>query len=332
MRGTPSAPDLERKLLAILRVLAESGEPIGARAIASKLDEEGIELSERTVRYHLRMMDERGLTRNLGEPGRVITGRGREEIENAGVSDKLGFVISKIDSLAYRSTFDMDTKKGEIILNISYLPEDRFEEALEIMRDVFRAGYCMSELVIARRAGESIGDVPVPEGMVGFGTVCTVTINRVLLKKGIPVESKYAGLLEIYRDKPLRFTHLVAYAGTTADPTELFIGGNMTSVKEASLVGRGRILASFREVPAAADEDLREALEQYKRNGLGGILAVGRPSQRLLSVPVSIDRMGLAVVAGLTPVAALAESGIVVQNKAMSALVEFSELVPVYEI
>ena len=332
MRSTHPAPDMERKLLAILRVVAESDGPIGARAIANRLGEEGIELSERTVRYHLRLMDERGLTRNLGEPGRVITDRGRQEIENAGVSDKLGFVISKIDSLAYRSTFDMEEKKGEIILNVSYIPKDRFDEALDIMRDVFRAGYCMSELVIARRAGQSIGGVPVPEGIVGFGTVCTVTINGVLLKRGIPVESKYAGLLEIYRDKPLRFTHLVAYAGTTADPTELFIGGKMTSVKEASLVGRGRILASFREVPAAAEDDLREALDQYERNGLGGILAVGKPSQPLLSVPVAMDRIGLAVVAGLTPVAALAESGIPVQNKAMSALVQLSELVPVYDL
>ncbi len=332
MRTTRSGPDIERKLLAILRVVAESDGPIGARAIANQLGEEGIELSERTVRYHLRLMDERGLTRNLGEPGRVITDRGREEIENAGVSDKLGFVISKIDSLAYRSTFDMEKKRGEIILNVSYIPKERFDEALDIMRDVFRAGYCMSELVIARRAGQKIGGIPVPGGMVGFGTVCTVTINGVLLKRGIPVESRYAGLLEIYRDKPLRFTHLVAYAGTTADPTELFIGGKMTSVKEASLVGRGRILASFREVPAAAEDDLRQALDQYERNGLGGILAVGKPSQPLLSVPVAMDRIGLAVVAGLTPVAALAEGGIPVQNKAMSALVELSELVPVYDL
>lgn len=332
MRGTRSSPDIERKLLAILRVVAESDGAIGARAIAQKLEEDGIELSERTVRYHLRLMDERGLTRNLGEPGRVITDRGREELENAGVSDKLGFVISRIDSLAYRSTFDMGTKRGTIILNISYIPEDRFAEAVETMRDVFRAGYCMSELVIARRAGERIGEVPVPENMVGFGTVCTVTVNSVLLKRGIPVDSKYAGLLEIYRDKSFRFTHLVSYAGTTADPTELFIAGNMTSVRDASLLGRGRILASFREVPAVAEADLREALAQYEQQGLGGILSVGKPSQPLLGVPVSMDRMGLAVVAGLTPIAALGEAGIPVQNKAMSALVEFSDLIPVYEL
>jgi repressor of nif and glnA expression len=332
MREARTPPDMERKLLAILRVLAESDGPVGARAIAGKLAQEGIELSERTVRYHLRLMDERGLTRNLGEPGRVITERGREEIESGGVSDKIGFIISKIDTLAYQSTFNMDTNAGEIILNISYLPESQFRQALDIMADIFRAGYCMSELVHLRGPGEEIDGVPVPPGMVGFGTVCTVTLNRVLLSRGIPVDSKYAGLLEIHRDIPSRFTHLVAYAGTTADPTELFIGSKMTSVREAALRGHGRILASFREVPAAAEHDLLSALDIYRHKGLKGIMGVGKAGQPLLSVPVTVDRIGIAVVAGLTPIAAVAEAGIPVQNKAMSALIEVSELKPVYDL
>jgi hypothetical protein len=332
MRGGSSSAEVARKLLAILRTLASAEEPMGARAIANRLHAEGIELSERTVRYHLRLMDEQGLTQNLGEPGRLITDRGRQEIEHAGVHEKLGFVISKIDSLAYRSTFDMDTKQGKIILNLSFIPQGRFDEALEIMRDVFRAGYCMSELAVVRRAGERVGEVQVPEGMVGFGTVCTVTFNSVLLKRGIPVDSKYAGLLEIYRDKPLRFTHLIAYAGTTVDPTEMFTVGGMTRVRDASLLGQGRILASFREVPAVAEADLREVLAQYRSNGLSGVLATGKPSQPLLEVPVGMDHIGLAIVAGLTPVAALTESGIPVINKAMSTLVEFSEMRPVSEL
>ncbi len=332
MRETRTPPDMERKLLAILRIIAESDEPIGARAIATQLETEGIELSERTVRYHLRLMDERGLTRNLGERGRLITDRGREEIENAGVTDKIGFISSKIDTLAYQSTFDMDTKTGEIILNISYIPEVRYREALDIMKDVFRAGYCMSDLVYVRGPNEEVDGQTVPEGMIGFGTVCTVTLNRVLLKRGIPVDSKYAGLLEIHRETPLRFTHLVAYAGTTADPTELFIGSKMTSVRDAALRGRGRILASFREVPAAAEHDLLTALDEYRHNGLMGVLGVGKAGQPLLSVPVTVDRIGIAIVAGLTPIAAVAEAGIPVQNKAMSALIEFSELKPVYDL
>jgi repressor of nif and glnA expression len=95
---------------------------------------------------------------------------------------------------------------------------------------------------------------------------------------------------------------------------------------------RRPIRQSSSSAAAAAEDDLRQALDQYERNGLGGILAVGKPSQPLLSVPVAMDRIGLAVVAGLTPVAALAESGISVQNKAMSALVELDDLVPVYDL
>lgn len=332
MRSGTASVEVERKLLAILRALAAAEEPMGARAIAGKLQAEGIELSERTVRYHLRLMDERGLTKNLGEPGRLITDRGREEIEHAGVHEKLGFVISKIDSLAYRADFDMDAKQGRIILNLSFIPADRFPEALAMMRDVFRAGYCMSELVVVGRAGSRIGEVKVPQGMVGFGTVCTVTLNSVLLKRGIPVESRYAGLLEIHRDKPLRFTHLIAYAGSTVDPTEMFTVGGMTRVRDASLLGQGRILASFREVPAVAEADLRKTLEQYEANGLRGVLAVGKPSQPLLEVPVGMDRIGLAVVAGLTPVAALTEAGIPVVNKAMSTLVKLSDMQPVWDV
>jgi repressor of nif and glnA expression len=53
---------VERKELAILRILSESADALGARVIASRLKDYGFELGERAVRYHLRLMDERGLT------------------------------------------------------------------------------------------------------------------------------------------------------------------------------------------------------------------------------------------------------------------------------
>ena len=73
-------------------------------------------------------------------------------------------------------------------------------------------------------------------------------------------------------------------------------------------------------------------LQQYQSNGFRGVLASGKPGQPLLEVPVGMDRIGLAVVAGLTPVAVLTESGIPVVNKAMSTLVEFSDMRPVTEL
>jgi len=313
---------VERKGLAILRILASAREPLGARNIAVELEHYGIDLTERAVRYHLRLMDERGLTRCLGEPGRVITDKGLEELENALVSDKLGFVQARIEALAYRTTFDIESGQGDLLVNASLLPRDHFARCIEEMRPVFRAGYCMSELVAVADQGERLGDMLIPEGFVGFGTVCTVTLNGVLLRHGIPVDSRYGGLVEIDDHEPTRFTELISYAGSTLDPAEIFITGRMTQVRTAAAEGHGKIPASFREVPAVVLPDLVRILERFKLSGIGGVLAVGRPGQPLLDVPVGTDRIGIAVVGGLTPAAALTEAGIPTTNKAMKSLVD----------
>jgi len=44
--------DAEGKLIAILRILSESSEPLGSITIARRLEGEGVFLSERAVRYH----------------------------------------------------------------------------------------------------------------------------------------------------------------------------------------------------------------------------------------------------------------------------------------
>ena len=69
--------DIERKVLLILKILNENSESQGARVIARKMKERGVQLSERTVRYHLKLMDERGLTKLIGRrDGRIITSSG----------------------------------------------------------------------------------------------------------------------------------------------------------------------------------------------------------------------------------------------------------------
>jgi repressor of nif and glnA expression len=52
--------DTEKKILSILRVLSESSGPLGSITIARELQRYGVDLSERAIRYHLRIMDERG--------------------------------------------------------------------------------------------------------------------------------------------------------------------------------------------------------------------------------------------------------------------------------
>ena len=88
--------DVERKITAILKILSDAQAPMGSRMIAGLLEEQGIYLGERAVRYHLKIMDERGLTRSVShKDGRTITGPGLEELRNSLVTDKIGFVGSR---------------------------------------------------------------------------------------------------------------------------------------------------------------------------------------------------------------------------------------------
>src|SRR4030042_1687521 len=101
--------EVERKITAILKVLSDSAKPLGGRLISRLLKEQGVDLNERTVRYHLKIMDERGFTRYVGHrDGRTITQPGLEELKCALVCDKVGFVTSRIELLAYLTTFDLD--------------------------------------------------------------------------------------------------------------------------------------------------------------------------------------------------------------------------------
>ena len=107
--------DLERRVILILKILHESAEPLGARVIARRMLEQNMQLSERTVRYHLKIMDERGLTRLVGRrDGRMITDKGESEIYDARVQDKIGLSISRIDILSFKTTFDVKKKRGMV--------------------------------------------------------------------------------------------------------------------------------------------------------------------------------------------------------------------------
>lgn len=323
--------DVRRKMLAILRILSGADEPLGARAIGRDLETFGIELSERQVRYHLQFMDERGLTYAVGNAGRVLTDRGRNELESAQVAEKVGFVAARIDRLAYATTFDPETGEGDVILNVSLLAAEDLPVAIEHAKTATDAGLCMSDLAIIAHEGEQLGET-VPEGMVAVGTVCSVTLNGVLLHNYIPVNSVFGGLLQVHDGRPLRFVELVSYAGSSIDPLHIFIASGLTSSWEAATGGSGMVGAGFREIPAVAVDEALAVIDRLKQYRLNGVLAVGAPGQPLLELPVGMDRVGLVVVGGLTPMAAASERGVKIDQHAMSTTCEYSRLAPIDEI
>jgi len=300
---------------------------MGSTRLAEELSGQGIDLTERAIRYHLRHLDEKGMTEPCGRDGRRITERGRRELADASVSDRVSLVLARLEKLAFQTSFDLELHQGKIVLNITLLPEDALVRALQVTRPVFTSRLCTSDLVRLYHAGESVGELTVPPGMVGLGTVCSVTVNGILLKRGIPMHSDFGGLLEMDSHEPVRFTDLIQYGGTSLDPLEIFIKGKMTSVTRAARGETGKVGAGFRTIPAAAREAFLSVVDEMARAGLYGVAAVGRPGQPLLDVPVALDRIGVILYGGLNPGAAIEEAGIETVNKAMTALVDYRELV-----
>jgi hypothetical protein len=216
--------------------------------------------------------------------------------------------------------------------NVSFFHNEDFGKALRIMMPIFRAGLCASDLVAVASEGEAIGDLLVPEGKTALATVCSVVVNGALLKAGVPISSKFGGVLQMRNQRPLRFVELIHYAGSSLDPSEMFIRANMTSVTRAAKDGDGEILANYREIPAICRSLAEEVAAKLKDAGLGGILLMGNVSEPVCEIPIELNRIGVVLIGGLNPVAAAAEAGISSENRAMSTVVDYQKLVKVFEV
>ena len=324
--------DVERKVLSILKVLSDCQEPLGARVIAQRLKGYGIELGERAVRYHLKLMDERGLTRLVGRDGRLLTEQGMEEVRSALVKYKVGFAISRIEILAFRTDFDIEKRSGLIPANVSFFPKERFKRALQAMKPAFEAGICVSDLVAVASEGERLGEFTVPKGSMGLATVCSIVINGSMLKAGVPTDSKFGGILQIRNRKPFRFVELINYAGSSLDPSEVFIRARMTSVGEVAKRGEGKILANFREIPALCRGMAEKVVAGLKEAGLAGLLVMGNTSEPVCEIPVELNRIGMILLGGMNPVAAAEEAGVEAENHGMSTVMDYRDLIKFKEL
>ncbi|MGC9327543.1 MAG: NrpR regulatory domain-containing protein, partial [Candidatus Hinthialibacter sp.] len=256
-----------------------------------------------------------------------ITHQGYEEIRTALVTERVGFVASKVDELACQITLDPVMRTGLIVLNITSFDTFHLSKAVQEIIPVFEANLGVGRYVAFAREGERLGGYCVPPGKAAIGTICSVTINGVLLSARVPTVSRFGGVLEIHENRPVRFTDVIYYSGTSLDPLEIFIKGKLTHVREAAKTGHGRIGASFREIPTAALNQVERIRKQLDEIGLGEIMTIGKPNQSLLEFPVEEGRTGMIVTGGMNPAAAVEEAGIPTRNYALSTLYEFEKLI-----
>ncbi|MEM2909953.1 MAG: NrpR regulatory domain-containing protein [Nitrososphaerota archaeon] len=318
--------EVSRLEIEILRILSESAEPVGSRLLQRELEKRGFFLSERTVRYHLQLLELKGLVAGHERSGRTITSHGLAELSRALVSKRVGFVITRFLSMAYSVTYDYTTDSGMVVANVSLVDKSFYDKMLGIVRDLHVANLLLAPYIKVLDENEEYQNIVVPEGKIGLLTICDLTVDGVLIRFGIPLFFKYGGLVQMVNGKPLRFVDMISYEGTTISPLELFVRSNQTSVLKVVKTGSGVLPVGMREIVAEARERTHKIISALKDKGWGGVLAFGVPNEPVLGVPVSMDRFGLCMIGGLALAAALLEGGAKIETFASRCLVPIEEM------
>lgn len=238
----------------------------------------------------------------------------------------LKFVNHMIDDYALLVTFDPSKCEGNIVYNLSLIKNEDLEFAISILKDAFRSGVSVSGLVRFFKSGETVADYVIPAGCTGICTMCSITFDGLLIRRGIPINPIGGGVVEIENRIPIRFTHMILYEYTTIDPLQVLISQTTTSVTNVMRRGSGNILANIREFHREAEPLVGEMLDELSDSSYSGILEVGVPNIPLLGVPVNSQYVGIAVVGGTNPMAAIRESGRFVQTHAMKGLMDVKDM------
>ena len=281
----------QRKLLEILRILNEKSDSvIGARVLAEELRQRGFYVSERTVRYYLKLLDKMGLTEKKGYSGRVITAEGLKELEEGFVSERLGQPLKSLEQLISKATFDPKRREGSVVVLLSYIKENNLKKALAIMKEV--TDFSFSPYV----------KMSVKNGVACVATLYSATFDALLLRAGVPSKLRYCGILQFSGGgcessrKRCEIIDAIFYEKTTLDPARVFIKRKMTSVCEVASINKGRILVSCREVPVAAKRCVRSVFENIRSAGMSNLFFERKTTGGVLHVLIPDGANTLAAV------------------------------------
>lgn len=315
--------ETDRKMIEILRILADQNKVLGAKTIAEELKRKGYNLGERAVRYHMRILDEKGFTERIGYAGREITEKGLKELEKGLIYDQVDFAFSKFEGMIYQTSLDPGSGKGAVVVNTSSFIDG--ENVVAVIKEVFEKNIAVSPYIKLSEI-EPENESAFPQKEIRLDTICGTTIDGILLNEGIPVIPQYGGLVKVEDYVPIRFTELIAYKKTSMTPLEAFTAKEMTSVLNAARYGNGMIPANFRIIPAAARENVVKLFRQLEKIGVSGLLKIGENGEPVLGVPVDDGMVGIAITGGIAPLCAAKEAGYEVNIKLAETIMEFKDM------
>ena len=229
--------------------------------------------------------------------------------------EKISLVLSKSLNLIQQVNFDVEKQKGDIIANISYVHRDDIDRALSIMEDTYNSNPKFINPYY------KLVEHPEKEDMVGIATICSLSIDGILINNGIMSNPTYSGLLEL--TEPPLFIDLISYNGTTLDPHKIFLSKNMTSITGGD--GPSKILASVKEIPYVARDHAVELLEILNNIGFS-IYKIGKPREFVYNSKVENYNFGVITGGGLNSIGAVKESGVPIQVKALEKMMPFEKM------
>jgi hypothetical protein len=225
------------------------------------------------------------------------------------------FILSKSWNLIQQVSLDVEKGNGDIIANISYIKKDDLEKAIEIMEESYESNknYINPHFQIVSH--------PTDDEKIGIATICSLSIDGLLLKNGIKSTPKYGGLLEL--TEPPLFIDLISYNGSSIDPHKIFISKDMTSI--TSDTGVKRLLASIKEIPYISRDYSVYFLDKLSKLEFS-IYKIGKPRELTYNAKAENYNFGIVTGSGLNTIAAIKEQGIDIEVKADTKLMPFEKM------
>ncbi|WP_421077669.1 NrpR regulatory domain-containing protein [Methanothermococcus sp. Ax23] len=216
-------------------------------------------------------------------------------------------VLSKMLSMLHNVNYDMESEKGNVLVNTGYVNKKYEDEVLDALKECYEAKTIISDRIGIERAGNQIV----------INTLCSSTIDGIFVKYGVPIIPYYGGVLELGKN---RFIDIISYEGTSLDPHEVFFN---------RVDGEKTILSGVRKVPMAARESLINIAEKLNWTG---ILEVGKPNNDICGIKVEKGMFGFVSIGGINPFVIIKNKGIPIEIAALHDMKEYSELVPLEEL
>jgi len=307
----------------ILSILEEFG-ALSSKEIETKLRLRGINLKARTIRYHLKKLEERGLIRRNSSGKAELTEDGTNRLKRNSAFERLGEFSERIEFNVYFCDFDLYRMRGIVPTNVAVIDKNDFDQVMSILKELRDFPFLIHNSVAFADEGETLGNFEVPKGKFAIGTISNTIYDVILRSVGINTYPEFTALLSVEDMQPKGITELISYVGTTLSPGWLLLKSGLTSVNLVRKTGRGEILAAVRTFSRYAIDLVKKEIEIAISKGFRGVIAILHPADKRFPLPIG-RRARIIISAGLNHLAPLHESGVKMDIMVNEIFVDFSE-------